>query len=141
MKIVSSEEERQHAYYVRHTVFVGEQNVPPELEIDDLEEQATHFVLYNSEITPLGAGRCRQVNESLKAERICVLKEFRKTGAGELIMNKIEELAKEQGIKKVKLSSQTHAERFYQKLGYERVSDNIYMDAGIPHVDMVKQIK
>lgn len=54
-------------------------------------------------------------------------------------MHKMEDIAREQGISKLKLNAQTHAENFYKKLGYETVS-GLFMDAGIPHVTMVKEI-
>jgi predicted GNAT family N-acyltransferase len=125
------------ALLVRRTVFIEEQHVPEEEEIDEFDQEATHFVLYD-EGKPVGAGRFRIVDQGLgKIERICVLPQYRGRGAGKLIMEKIEQFAKEQGIPKVKLNAQTHAEPFYQKLGYETVSD-VFMDAGIPHVTMVK---
>ncbi len=43
---VSTDQQLQDAYKVRKTVFVEEQNVPMEEEIDHLESESTHFVLY-----------------------------------------------------------------------------------------------
>ncbi|MFT4412422.1 GNAT family N-acetyltransferase [Fredinandcohnia humi] len=137
-KIVTTAKEIEDAYKIRKIVFVDEQNVPIEEEIDQYEDSATHIVLYdNSE--PVGAGRFREVDGFGKVERICVLSTHRKKGAGNIIMDKIEGLAKERGFTKVKLNAQTHAEAFYKKLGYETVSD-IFMDAGIPHVTMIKEL-
>lgn len=136
LKIVENEKELNEAYSVRTIVFVEEQKVPVEEEIDQFEDEATHFVLYN-ENTPIGAGRFRVVDGYGKVERICVLKEARNTGAGKLIMNGIEKFATENGLKKLKLNAQTHAIPFYARLGYEVVSDE-FLDAGIPHKTMVK---
>jgi predicted GNAT family N-acyltransferase len=87
---------------------------------------------------PIGAGRFRIVDHGLgKIERICVLPQYRGRGAGKLIMEAIERFAKQQGVPKLKLNAQTHAESFYEKLGYKTVSD-VFMEAGIPHVTMVK---
>jgi predicted GNAT family N-acyltransferase len=74
-----------------------------------------------------------------KVERICVLQEARKTGAGKAIMNAIEKYAREKDIHKLKLNAQTHAIPFYAGLGYEIVSEE-FMDAGIPHKTMVKEL-
>jgi len=137
-KIVATEKELQDAYAVRRTVFVDEQQVPEEEEIDQYENEAIHLVLYENN-QPVGAGRFRVVDGIGKAERICVLSSHRKLGAGKLIMMKVEEIAKEKGIHRVKLNAQTHAENFYKNLGYVTVSD-IFMDAGIPHVTMIKEI-
>ncbi|WP_027408879.1 GNAT family N-acetyltransferase [Anoxybacteroides tepidamans] len=129
----------QDALSIREKVFVIEQNVPVEEEIDSFEEEATHFVLYDGN-KPVGAGRFRLLEEGIgKIERICVLPDYRSKGAGRLIMEGIERFASECGVKKTKLNAQTHAEAFYSKLGYETVSD-VFMDAGIPHVTMVKKL-
>lgn len=127
------------ALFVRRTVFIEEQHVPEEEEIDEFEQDATHFVLYDGE-KPVGAGRFRTIDDGVgKIERICILPQYRGRGAGKQLMETIEMFAKEQGIEKVKLNAQTHAEPFYQKLGYDTVS-GVFMDAGIPHVTMVKSL-
>ncbi|MBU8877497.1 GNAT family N-acetyltransferase [Bacillus sp. FJAT-29790] len=138
VKIVSNEQELKDAFSIRTTVFVQEQHVPEEEEIDQHDDHAVHFVLYDKD-TPVGAGRFRTVDGTGKVERICVLKEHRKTGAGKIIMKKIEEYAKNEGFSLVKLNAQTQAIPFYSRLGYEIISEE-FLDAGIPHRTMRKTI-
>ena len=138
VKIVETQKELEDAYSVRKTVFVDEQDVPLEEEIDAYEDEAEHFVMYH-EGSPIAAGRFRFVDGYGKVERICVLQEARKTGAGKAIMNAIEKYAREKDIHKLKLNAQTHALPFYAGLGYEIVSED-FMDAGIPHKTMVKEL-
>ncbi|MBV7504070.1 GNAT family N-acetyltransferase [Bacillus sp. sid0103] len=138
VKIVENQKELEDAYSVRKTVFVEEQAVPLEEEIDAYEDEAKHFIMYHDG-SPVGAGRFRLVDGYGKVERICVLKEARKTGAGRAIMDSIENFARENDIHKLKLNAQTHAIPFYAGLGYEVVSEE-FMDAGIPHKTMVKKI-
>lgn len=138
VKIVENQKELEDAYFIRKTVFVEEQAVPLEEEIDAYENDAKHFVMYH-EGSPVGAGRFRFVDGYGKVERICVLKEARKTGAGKAIMNTIENYAREKEIHKLKLNAQTQAIPFYSGLGYEVVSEE-FMDAGIPHKTMVKKL-
>lgn len=137
-KIVENQKELEDAFSIRTTVFIDEQNVPPEEELDQYEDEATHFVLYQDG-SPIGAGRFRFVDSYGKVERICVLKAARKTGAGKKIMTGIEDYALKNDIHHLKLNSQTHAIPFYAGLGYEVVSEE-FMDAGIPHKTMVKHI-
>lgn len=139
IKVVENQKELEDAFSIRKIVFVKEQNVPIEEEIDQYEDEATHFVMYGDTANPLAAGRFRVVDGYGKVERICVLKEARKTGAGRLMMNAIETFARKQGLHKLKLNAQTHAIPFYAGLGYEIVSGE-FLDAGIPHKTMVKQI-
>jgi predicted GNAT family N-acyltransferase len=138
IKVVANQKELEDAFSIRKTVFVEEQNVPLEEEIDAYEGKAEHFVMYN-EGSPIAAGRFRLVEGYGKVERICVLNKARKTGAGKAIMNAIENYALQKDIHKLKLNAQTHAIPFYAGLGYEIVSEE-FMDAGIPHKTMVKEI-
>ncbi|MEH7250699.1 GNAT family N-acetyltransferase [Neobacillus niacini] len=138
VKIVENEKELQDAFSVRRTVFIDEQNVPEEEEIDELENEATHFAAY-LEGRPIAAGRFRIVDGYGKVERICVLKEARKTGSGKALMEEIEAYALAKGLHKLKLNAQTHAIPFYDRLGYEVVSEE-FLDAGIPHKTMIKNI-
>ncbi|MBM4764274.1 GNAT family N-acetyltransferase [Bacillus sp. B15-48] len=138
VKVVTNDQELNDAFSVRKTVFVGEQNVPEEEEIDQYEQEATHFILYaNGE--PAGAGRFRIVDGLGKIERICVLKTLRGTGAGSALMAAIEKQAQTKGIPALKLNAQTHAIPFYSRLGYEVISEE-FLDAGIPHKTMKKKI-
>lgn len=139
LKIVENEKELTDAYTIRKTVFVEEQRVPLEEEIDQYEGKADHFVLYNHKNSPIGAGRFRMVDGWGKVERICVLKEARQTGAGKTLMKEIEKFAVHKGLKKLTLNAQIQAMPFYIKLGYEAVSEE-FLDAGILHKTMIKTI-
>ncbi|GAE24785.1 GNAT family acetyltransferase YjcF [Halalkalibacter wakoensis JCM 9140] len=136
---VTTKDQLQEAYKIRTEVFVEEQNVPIEEEIDQHEQEAIHFVLYN-QTKAVGAGRLRFVDGYGKIERICVSKEARGTGAGRQLMKAIEETAQLEGATKAKLNAQIQAQDFYHKLGYETVSGE-FLDAGIPHVTMIKPLK
>jgi predicted GNAT family N-acyltransferase len=135
---VTKEQQLQDAFSVRKSVFVEEQQVPLEEEIDEFESSAAHFVLYDGELA-VGAGRFRVLDGIGKVERICVLSSHRKGGSGKALMTAIEDFAKEQNIHELKLNAQTHAIPFYNKLGYEVVSEE-FLDAGIPHRTMKKKV-
>ncbi|SES26110.1 Predicted N-acyltransferase, GNAT family [Gracilibacillus ureilyticus] len=138
IKIVENEQQLQDAYTVRCEVFVEEQGVPEELEIDDLENEAIHFAGYDDE-KPVAASRMRLVDGYGKMERICILKDYRGKSYGKELLLFMEQVAKEKGIDKSKLNAQTQAEAFYQKLGYTTISGE-FMDAGIPHITMTKNL-
>ncbi|WP_110113410.1 GNAT family N-acetyltransferase [Bacillus sp. CGMCC 1.16541] len=135
--IANNEKKRNDAYAVRKKVFVDEQNVPVEEEIDQYEDEATHIVVYDQN-HPVGAGRFRIVDGYGKIERICVLPSHRQHGVGKQIMLYMEHVASTHDVNKLKLNAQTQAEAFYQKLGYKTISDE-FLDAGIPHVTMIKE--
>lgn len=138
VKIVK-DQQLEDAFFVRKAVFVEEQQVDVEEEIDQYEDCSVHFVLYNEQEQPIGAGRFRELDGYGKIERICVMSNARQSGAGKQIMATIEDFARENRFQQLKLNAQTQAIPFYEKLGYHIVSEE-FMDAGIPHRTMVKNI-
>ncbi|MFC7062823.1 GNAT family N-acetyltransferase [Halobacillus seohaensis] len=138
IRTAKTESEIKDAFAVREAVFVNEQNVSIDDERDALDETATHIVGYVDE-QPLIASRLRFVDDYGKFERICVVKSRRGLTLGKQVIQHMENVTKATGYYKAKLNSQTHAEGFYQSLGYETVSDE-FIDAGIPHVTMIKTL-
>ncbi|MCM3439248.1 GNAT family N-acetyltransferase [Metabacillus halosaccharovorans] len=141
VKRVMIDEDLKAAFTIRKQVFVEEQSVPLEDEFDQfdtLNGLCEHILVhYNDQ--PVGTGRIRVVDDAGKLERICILKPFRKFGLGKVIIKALEEIAEEKGVLQVKLHGQTQAEGFYKKLGYQ-TSSPIFMEDGIPHILMVKEL-
>ena len=134
-----TDQDRAGCFAVRIEVFVRGQNVPMELERDEFDDTAEHIVAEDENGRILGTARLRYMDGIAKIERVAVLEEARGKGIGRGIMAFIIEKAAQKGdIAKLKLGSQTHAMAFYAALGFEAVSWE-YMDAGIPHRDMVKE--
>lgn len=140
-KRITEESDLQKAFHIRKEVFVKEQGVPLDAEFDEfdtLDGQCEHILVYYEE-QPVGTGRLRVVDGLGKLERICILEPYRKFGLGKVIIKALEEIAKEKGLPKVKLHGQTHAEGFYEKLGYQTSSD-VFDEDGIPHILMIKTL-
>jgi predicted GNAT family N-acyltransferase len=135
------DEDLRVAFAIRKDVFVKEQGVPLEDEFDQFDTLNGHcehiLVHYNEQ--PVGTGRIRFIDGVGKMERICILEPYRKFGLGKIIIKALEEIAEERGASQVKLHGQTHAEGFYKKLGY-RTSSNIFIEDGIPHILMLKEL-
>ncbi|BCB03075.1 GNAT family N-acetyltransferase [Bacillus sp. KH172YL63] len=138
VEVAKTEEQIQEVFNIRKMVFVEEQQVPLEEEIDGFEKASTHFVLYDQG-QAAGAGRFRILDGAGKVERICILRDLRGKGAGRALMLAIEDHAREQGLSTLKLNAQTYAIPFYTGLGYD-VSSKEFLDAGIPHKSMIKHI-
>jgi len=118
---------------IRYEVFVEEQNVPEELEIDGLDNEARHVLAFVDEV-PIGTGR---ILEDGHIGRIAVLEKHRSLGIGKLIMKELIKWAQEMSLEKVWLSSQWHAHSFYLDLGFVCVGE-IYKEAGIDHIKMFR---
>src|SRR6478609_657530 len=54
---VTTDEQYQKALAIRTEVFIEEQQVPPELEVDEYEQVATHVVAYDESGEAVAAGR------------------------------------------------------------------------------------
>ena len=118
---------------IRYEVFVGEQNVPEELEIDGLDGEAKHVLAFVDAL-PIGTGRI--LNDG-HIGSVAVLKNYRGLGIGKLIMKELIKSAQDMNLKKVWLSSQWHAHSFYLDLGFVCVGE-IYKEAGIEHIKMYR---
>ena len=118
---------------IRYEVFVGEQNVPEELEIDGLDDEAKHVLAFVDGV-PIGTGR---ILIDGHIGRVAVLKNYRGHGIGKLIMKELIKWAHYMNLEKIWLSSQWHAHSFYLDLGFVCVGE-IYKEAGIDHIKMYR---
>ena len=120
---------------IRYEVFIDEQNVPEELEIDGLDGEAKHVLAFVDEV-PIGTGR---ILSDGHIGRVAVLKKYRGQGSGKLIMKELIKWAQDMNLEKVWLSSQWHAHSFYLDLGFVCVGE-IYKEAGIDHIKMFRSL-
>ncbi|TDQ42154.1 GNAT family N-acetyltransferase [Aureibacillus halotolerans] len=139
VKWAANDSIRDDAHRVRELVFIEEQNVPRSLEMDAFDAVALHAVCY-LEGQAVGAVRFRETTNNVgKVERLCVLSTHRGYGIGKHLMHAIEKLATLNQLSAVQLNAQSHALPFYEKLGYEAVSEP-FMEANMPHVTMLKKL-
>ncbi|HEY0589780.1 MAG TPA: GNAT family N-acetyltransferase [Pseudoduganella sp.] len=117
---------------IRMEVFVQEQNVPADLEMDARDAVCLHAVAYDAEGKPVGTGRLLPDGH---IGRMAVLRSARGAGVGGAILKGLMEKARERGDEKVVLSAQTHAAEFYLAHGFAMAGD-VFHEAGIPHIEM-----
>jgi len=124
---------------IRTRVFTVGQNVPWHDEVDEAEDTATHYLLW-VDGAPAATARTRMTDGGVaKIERVAVLDDMQGRGIGRILMQHImDHLSLDPAVKAFKLGAQSHAISFYQKLGFDITSDE-YLDAGIPHRDMMKK--
>ena len=139
IQLVTTKEQLEDAFSVRDIVFIQEQNVPREIEIDEYEGIATHFVIYDQN-QPIAAARYRpyQPQGTVKLERFAVLKEYRGQHVGEALLQVVETEAAKNGYTTFRLNAQKHAEGFYAKFGYTPIGEP-FNEAGIEHITMIKK--
>ena len=121
---------------LRRVVFIDEQGVPSDLEVDGLDDQAIHILATDNGV-PVGCARLLVHGDVCKIGRVCVLPAQRGTGLGMNIMQAaVAQCRLMPGIKQVKLGAQVHAIGFYERLGFAAYGA-VFDDAGLPHRDMV----
>jgi predicted GNAT family N-acyltransferase len=117
---------------VRHEVFVIEQNVPIELELDEMDALCLHVVAYDADNRAIGTARLLPDGH---IGRMAVRREARSVGIGSTLLQALMQQARARGDCVVKLNAQLQAEAFYARHGYVREGDE-FLDAGIPHIAM-----
>ena len=120
---------REEASRIRFRVFVEEQGVPREIELDEMDAHCVHALAYDDRGAVIGTGRLLPDGH---IGRMAVLEEWRRHGVGAAVLNKLIEKAKERGQRELLLSAQVHALEFYKRQGFQPVGE-IYEEAGIPH--------
>lgn len=143
MRVIQTKDTLSEIYVdamrIRHQVFMVEQGVPFEEEVDQYEALCVHFVLYDDDKKALATCRLLPLeNGVMKLQRMAVIKEARGKGYGELIVTEAETFAKTQGYNTIKLGAQLTALGFYEKLGYTAYGEE-FLDANIPHMMMEKR--
>ena len=130
-----SEKELQRAFSIRLRVFVREQGVPEEIELDEDDRKATHF-LASIDGKPVGTARLVVTNQKAKIGRMAVLKTYRGRGVGKALLKRALELARKRRAKLIYLNAQVPVVGFYEKMGF-RCAGRVFMEAGILHRKMV----
>jgi predicted GNAT family N-acyltransferase len=121
---------------IREIVFVREQGVPPEIELDEWDERCDHALAYDANGCAVGTGRLLPDGH---IGRMAVLREARGNGIGGALLAALIERARVRGIDRAILNAQTHAATFYRRHGFEPFGEE-FMEAGIPHQAMARAL-
>lgn len=124
------------AFAIRREVFVDEQRVPIEEEMDAYDDGALHWLARDAAGRPVATARMLEPEPGVgKIGRVAVLKPHRGNGLGKALMEEIVAEARRRRFRKLKLDAQTYAMAFYEKLGFAAYGDE-FLDANIPHYHM-----
>lgn len=124
---------QKDAAAIRLTVFVDEQKVPLEEELDAADTDCVHFVARDETGQAVG---CARLLSDGHIGRVAVLKAMRGRGVGRALMQAAVAHARELGFRDVALNAQMQAQGFYETLGFH-AEGGIFSEAGIPHIRMV----
>ena len=140
IRLAESPQDIKACLRLRHEVFVEEQGVPVELEIDEHDrDDALHFIVL-SKGEAVGAGRVVTQDNTAKIGRLVVSQQCRGEGLGRALVERIlEHICALSAVDTAVLDAQTQATRFYEGLGFRTVGTE-FMDAGIPHIRMIRNL-
>ena len=124
---------------IRMEVFVREQHVPLDEEMDEFDATATHYLALLGGV-PIATARTRLLPDgTAKIERVAVREEHRRHGYGlQLMSHLIAELRKKPDLKGITIHAQMVALPFYEKMGFV-ADEQLFLEAGIAHRRMVLQ--
>ncbi len=133
----------REACAIRTVVFVHEQGVPPEEEIDEhdrTDPEAVHVVARDAAGRAVGAGRYYVTEPfTIQIGRMAVLAPERGSGIGAALLDALVSEARKRGFVKAHLHAQTHATEFYRKAGFYDDGAEMW-DAGIRHRPMSRKL-
>ena len=136
IRLLTWEEARSEASRIRFAVFVDEQKVPAESELDEHDPQCIHALATDASGRVVGTGRLLPDGH---IGRMAVSQEARGQGVGGAILEALAERARQRGDPEVVLNAQVQAMDFYRAHGFVEEGPE-FDDAGIPHRAMRRRL-
>jgi len=138
IKIIKPGEDLSEAMKIRIPVFVEEQNIPKENELDKNDKISYHAVLYDNNV-PVACGRLYYTDNIAHIGRVAVLKQYRRKGYATTVCKKLIDIAISHKTNDITLDAQKYVVGLYEKLGFKVVGDE-FLDENIPHFKMELKI-
>ncbi len=125
---------------LRTRVFVLEQGVPAEIEQDDRDATAVHALSRDGSGRVVATGRLLLGDDGRASiGRMATDPAARGNGHGAAVLSELQRQAVARGVVEIVLHAQLTARGFYDRAGYTAVGE-VYEEAGIPHVTMVRRL-
>ena len=138
-KLVTNDGELKAAFAVRTQVFVDEQGISEDLELDEHDSEALHMVVKDGDKV-IGTARVLFLaTNQAKLERMAILKPFRRRGIGRRIISFLIEELRNRQVEQVVLHAQYLVVAFYESCDFEK-SGSPFWEAGIKHIKMQRQL-
>jgi predicted GNAT family N-acyltransferase len=137
VRLVSWHEAAALLTAIRTEVFVREQHVPEEEELDGRDPQCVHALAEDAAGHAIGTAR---LLPDAHIGRMAVRKSARGRGAGAGLLRVLMSEARARGFHEVHLHAQLTARGFYEAHGFRATSEEVYLDAGIEHVHMCAKL-
>ena len=138
-KLVTSDRELEGAFEVRRRVFVEEQGIPEDIELDEEDKEALQMVVKDGDRV-IGTARVQFLSTGVaKIERMAILQPFRLRGIGGRIISFLSEELRNRQVEQVILHAQYSVVDFYKSCGFEETGSP-FLEVGIKHIKMQRQL-
>ena len=135
-----SEADLKAARKLRYKVFVEEQEIPAAHEQDGLDDDAVHVIAVEGDRV-IGTGRLiLKAHQDGIIGRIAVNRAHRGAGLATELMQALEALALERGMRRIELLPHDYLEGFYTRLGYHTVPGGDFMVGAHRVLTMTKNL-
>ena len=119
---------------LRDEVFVVEQRITAEAEVDGKDPECAHVMGRTPAGDLVATARIFLDHDPAKVGRVAVRPDMQRHGVGTALMKYVHEVV---GTRPAMLSAQAYLRAWYTRLGWTAQGD-LYDEAGIPHVRMVR---
>ena len=143
LEVMRAKEEWQRAgaYSVRIQGMNRQYHISLRDEFDEHDREGTKYIVLLNQGYPIATCRFYEIGgNAVTIGRVVVLPEYREQHLGERVILEAESWIRELGYKEIIVDSRTVAVGFYEKLGYEKISDEVYMSGVFECVKMRKFI-
>lgn len=127
---------------LRMAVFVQEQGIPAELEVDEMDALALHAVAYGPQGQAVATGRLLPAQAGqARVGRMAVARTLRGQGQGwgRAVLDALVQAARARGDREVLLHAQSSAAAFYRRAGFVAQGEP-FDEVGIAHITMVRTL-
>jgi predicted GNAT family N-acyltransferase len=135
VKKISGSKELEQAFRIRMRVFVKEQGVAEDIELDTDDRRAIHLLAFAGG-RAVGTARVVTRRDRAKIGRMAVLKNYRGKGIGRKLLSRAIATARKHGARQIYLHAQVAVIGFYESMGFH-CAGSIFDEAGIPHRKMI----
>jgi predicted GNAT family N-acyltransferase len=129
----------EDAIAVRRRVFIEEQGVPVEEELDGRDSEALHLIARDEQGGAIGTLRLLLDGDVAKVGRVAVDRGWRRRGIAARMLDVALEEARVRGARRARLASQLDVVALYERAGFT-VQSGVFEEAGIPHVWMGREL-
>ncbi len=106
---------------IRNQVFVIEQGIPLELDLDGLDEQSYHALITDNNSLVATARLTVVEDNNAVMTRVAVLKEYRGSGIGAKLINAILSHAREISLDLIEIHAHEYLRGYYENFGFKYI--------------------